>query len=277
MGAVDSPPGGLYMKAIEIMVALAISLLAIAGISSACDIPAITPGDIQFSEQINRPGNFAYSDTATLTGWNSWSHQSTANAGTMDSTSMFKTLDVAFGCPEEKSHETVQMNFFKNGQTVDPLVGETIDSDITVGAVGTTTVPTFDATGNIPQAAIDERYDIMHYTMGGSAGTPTVTNGALSGIANDGSRQVFSQILSSQDDYIHAQGFDSAGNVYAVPTSYTDVVIPGTPGTSESQAYRQFNWQDTRGWKSDGTDNGVWNINNMVQYQVYPIQFNVGQ
>jgi hypothetical protein len=184
---------------------------------------------------------------------------------------MFKTLDVAFGCPEEKSHETVQMNFFKNGQTVDPLVGETIDSDITVGAVGTTTVPTFDATGNIPQAAIDERYDIMHYTMGGSAGTPTVTNGALSGIANDGSRQVFSQILSSQDDYIHAQGFDSAGNVYAVPTSYTDVVIPGTPGTSESQAYRQFNW------KSDGTDNGVWNINNMVQYQVYPIQFNVGQ
>jgi len=264
------------MKAIEIMVALAISLLAIAGISSACDIPAITPGDIQFSEQINRPGNFAYSDTATLTGWNSWSHQSTANAGTMDSTSMFKTLDVAFGCPEEKSHETVQMNFFKNGQTVDPLVGETIDSDITVGAVGTTTVPTFTSTGDIT-ADPNEQYDIMHYTMGGSAGTPVISNGALSSITNDGSRQVFSQILSSQDDYIHAKGFDSAGNVYAVPTSYTDVVIPGTPGTSESQAYRQFNWQDTRGWKSDGTDNGVWNINNMVQYQVYPIQFNVGQ
>jgi len=92
------------MKAIEIMVALAISLLAIAGISSACDIPAITPGDIQFSEQINRPGNFAYSDTATLTGWNSWSQRTTANAVTMDSTSMFKTLDVSFGCPEEKSH-----------------------------------------------------------------------------------------------------------------------------------------------------------------------------
>ena len=118
---------------------------------------------------------------------------------------MFKTLDVpSNAAPEETSHETVQMNFVKNGQTVDPLVGETIDSDITVGAVGTTTVPTFTSTGDIT-ADPNERYDIMHYTMGGSAGTPVISNGALSSITNDGSRQVFSQILSSQDDYIHAR------------------------------------------------------------------------
>jgi hypothetical protein len=204
-----------------------------------------------------------------------------ATAGTFDSTSMFKTLDVPTsfsGAPEETSHETVTLNFVKNGQTVDPLVGETIDSDITVGAVGTSVVPTFDSNGNIPAAAVDERYDIMHYTIGGSAGTPVITNGALTGITNDGSRQVFSQIMSSQDDYIHAQGFDSAGNVYAVPTSYTDVVIPGHPNTDESQAYRQFNWQDTRSWKPvNGDANGVWDINNIIQYQIYPIQFNVGK
>src|SRR5664280_1627849 len=88
-GAEDSPPGGLSMKAIEIMVALAISLSAIAGIGSA-----ITPGDIQFSEQINRPGNFNFADTANMEGWNTWSHESIASAGAFESNSIFKTLDV---------------------------------------------------------------------------------------------------------------------------------------------------------------------------------------
>lgn len=263
------------MKQTIVVVALALSFCFVIGMANAVN------GDMVFSEQINRPGNFNYADTATMTGWNSWSHQSMATAGTFDSTSMFNTLNVPTSfssAPEETSHETVTLNFVKDGQTVDPLVGETIDSDITVGAVGTSVVPTFDTTGNINPSAVDERYDIMHYTIGGSAGTPVISSGALQSITNDGSRQVFSQIMSSQDDYIHAQGFDSAGNVYAVPTSYTDAIIPGTPGTGESQAYRQFNWQDTRGWKPVyGDSNGAWGNSNIIQYQIYPIQFNVGK
>ena len=265
------------MKAIEIVVALAISLLAMAGIGCAYDIPAITQGDFQFSEQINRPGNFAFSDTATMTGWNNWEHQSMATAGTFDSTSMFKTLDVPSGAaPEEKSLETVTLNFLKNGQGVDPLIGERIESDITVGAVSTNVVPTFTSAGDIT-ANPDERYDTMHYVMSGSAGTPVFTNGELTGITDDMSRQVSSQIMSSQDDFIHVQGFDSAGNENPVLTSFTDVIIPGRPGTSESQAYRQFNWQDSRGWKPDGTEYGTWNNNNLIHYQVYQIPFNFGK
>jgi len=250
-------------------------------IFTAIGIVNAMTGDIQFTEQINRPGNFIYTDgtptnPTVMSGWNGWSHSMSATAGTFDSISQFKTLDVPCNAaPEEKSHEAITLNFYKNGQTVDPLVGETIDSDITVGAVGTSTIPTFSTTGNIPQAAVDERYDIMHYTMGGSAGIYDNT-GTLT--SNDGSRQVFSQIMSSQDDFIHAQGFDSAGNVYAVPTSYTDVVIPGTPGTDETQAYRQFNWIDSRGWAPTVGDlNGEWKITNQINYQMYNIPFNVGK
>ena len=234
-------------------------ILAAVGMASAMS------GDIQFSEQINRPGNYAYSDSATMTGWNSWSHSMSATAGTFDSISQFKTLDVPCNAaPEEKSHEAITLNFVKNGQSVDPLVGETIDSDITVGAVGTSTVPTFSATGAIPQAAIDERYDIMHYTMGGSAGTYDNTGTLIPG-GNDGSRQVFSQIMSSQDDFIQATGYDSAGNLNPVMTSYTQATIPGTPGTDESQAYRQFNWIDARGWAPTiGDLNGEWKITNQI-------------
>jgi len=232
--------------------------------------------DMVFSEQIVRPGNFALTDNAQMTGLNSWSHMSSASAGTADISSMFQTLNVPnCAAPRETSHETVQMTFVKNGQTVDPLIGETIDSDITVGAVGTSVIPTFDTTGNIAQAAIDERYDIMHYTMGGSAGTPTITNGALTGITNDGSRQVFSQIMSSQDDYIHAMGFDSAGNANPVLTSYTDVAL--APLTSAASPYVQLNWQDSRGWAPVVGDlNGAWKITNMVNYQMYNIPFNFG-
>lgn len=247
------------MKAIEIMVALAISLSAIAGIGSA-----ITPGDFQFSEQINRPGNFNFADTANMEGWNTWSHESIASAGAFESNSIFKTLDVPCGsAPEEKSFEEVTLNFFKNGQTVDPLIGERIDSDITVGAFNNVK-PDFTTAGDItgdPNA----RYDIMKYNIGGTAGA-------------DGSRFVNSQILSSQDDYIHARGFDSAGNLNPVVTSFTDVVIPGMPGTDESQAYRQFNWQDSRGWKPVvGDANGAWDISNLIDYKLYEIPFNVGK
>jgi hypothetical protein len=237
-------------------------------------IGIVSATDMVFSESITRPNNFQLTDNAQMSGWNSWSHMSSATAGTADMSSMFGTLPVPCGgAPLETSHETVQMTFIKNGQTLDPLIGETIDSDITVGAVGTSAVPTFDAQGNIPQAAIDERYDIAKYTIGGSAGTPVINNGALTGITNDGSRQVFSQIMSSQDDYFHAMGYDSAGNANPMITSYTDVTIP-----TESQAYRQFNWQDSRGWKPVAGDlNGEWKISNMINYQMYPIAFNIGK
>jgi len=105
----------------------------------------------------------------------------------------------------------------------------------------------------------------MKYNIGGSAGS-------------DGSRFVTSQILSSQDDYIHARGWDSAGNEWPVETSFTDVIIPGIPGTDESQAYRQFNWQDSRGWKPVvGDANGAWDISNLIDYKLYEIPFNVGK
>ena len=251
------------MKTIGIMIALAISLLVIAGIGT-CAIPAITPGDIQFSEQINRPGDFAFSDTASMSGWNEWSHQSMATEGTFESNSIFKTLDVPnCAAPEEKSFEKVTITFFKNGQTVDQLIGEQIDTDISVGAFQNANKPDFTASGDLT-ADTNDRYDIMKYNIGGSAGI-------------DGSRFVTSQILSSQDDYIHAVGFDSAGNAWPIMTSFTDVVIPGIPGTDESQAYRQFNWQDTRGWTPDGTANGIWDITNLVDYKLHDIQFNVGK
>jgi hypothetical protein len=256
------------MKQTIILAALALSLCL--GMASA--------SDMTFTEQINRPGNFDMTDNAQISGWNSWSHMSSATAGTADMSSMFGTLAVPCGAaPLETSHETVQMTFTKNGQTVDPLIGETIDSAITVGAVGTSIVPTFDASGNIAQGAIDERYDIMKYTMGGSAGTPIIdsTTHTLTGITNDGSRQVFSQIMSSQDDYIHAMGFDSAGNANPVLTSYTDVAL--APLTSAASPYVQLNWQDSRGWAPVVGDlNGAWKITNMVNYQMYNIPFNFG-
>ena len=238
---------------------LAIVMIALMGIASA------TAGDFQFTEQINRPGNFAFQDTATLSGWNEWSHQSMATAGTFESDSIFKTLDVPNGAaPEEKSFEQVTLNFVKNGQTVDPLVGERIDSDITVGAINNQIVPTFTTTGDItgdPNA----RYDIMKYNIGGFAGL-------------DGSRGVSSQLLSSQDDLIHVRSWDSAGNWNPVETSFVDVIIPGMPGTDESQAYRQFNFQDSRGWKPVvGDSNGQWDISTLIDYKMYDIAWNFGK
>ena len=219
---------------------------------------AAASGDFVFTEKISRPGNFEFTDSAAMSGWNEWSHQSSASAGDFTSTSMFNTLDVPNGAaPEEKSFELMTLYFTKDGQSVDPLIGEQIDTDITVGAFNNIK-PEFTATGDItgdPNA----RYDILKYNMAGF--------GTL-----DGARGVSSQLLSSQDDYIHVRGFDSAGNWNPVETSFTDVVIP-----DDSQAYRQFNWQDERSWTPDGTTNGVWDISTLIKFQVYPISFNFGK
>jgi hypothetical protein len=225
---------------------------------------ASASSDITFSEQINRPSNFMFTDNVQMSGHNSWSHMTQADAGSMDVSSMFKTLDCVNGAaPEEKSSETMMMTFFKNGEKIDPLIGETIDSDITVGAYNNV-VPTFDTHGMLTSDPND-RYDVMKYTMTGLAGL-------------DGSRDVSSQLMSSQDDWIHVKGFDSAGNLNPVVTSWTEVTIPGMPGTDESQAYRMFNWQDNRGWKPVVGDlEGQWDISNVIQYQMYPISFNFGK
>jgi len=262
-------------------------------ISMACGWATATlSGDFILNEQINRPNNYVYTDNAGLSGWDKMSHQMSATANTFDSISQVSLLDVptAFSyAPRATGTETVQLNFIKDGHSADPIVGETNAFDITVGSVSNAIVPIFDAHGNLVDpnnptvimnpAVINERYDKMQYSTGGSAGTFD-SSGNL--VIDDGSRQVFSQLLSSQDDYIHVTGYDSAGCLTNPPTitSWTDVIIPGTPGTSESQAYRQFNWQDARGWTPvggvyiGGVNQGVWNINNVFTYSMYPIEFN---
>jgi hypothetical protein len=230
-----------------ILIALLIAMIGITGAS-----------DMIFTEQINRPGNFAFTDSATMEGWNTWSHQSSATASDFTSSSMFELKDVPNGAaPEEKSFELMTLFFTKEGQSVDPLIGEQIDTDITVGAF-TNIKPGLTSSGEItgdPNA----RYDILQYNMEGF------------GFA-DGVRGVSSQLISSQDDYVHVRGFDSAGNWNPIETSFTDVVI-----TDTSQAYRKFNWQDSRSWTPDGTENGIWDIQTMLDFEMYPISFNFGR
>jgi hypothetical protein len=256
----------------EIVSAIAISfvLMAIG--------PALATDSFTFNEQINRPGNFVYTDNAAMSGWNQWSHSMSADAGNFASESAFNLIPVPNGAaPEEKSHENVQLNFVKYGLEIDPMMGETIDSDITVGAVGTSTIPTFDTQGNIPANTLDERYDLMQYTIGGNAGTYDKTKDTFT---NDQTRGVNSQIFSSQDDYIHAIGYDSAGNEnlvngQPVMTSWDEATVMGGWKPADSSPYVQFNWQDTRSWKPvTGNLNGVWDINNLVQYKMYPIVWN---
>jgi hypothetical protein len=239
----------------EIVGIVIATLIAMVGIVGA--------SDMVFTEHINRPGNFAFTDTASMEGWNEWSHQSMASAGGFMSESQFKTLDVPDGAaPEEKSFEQMTLYFTKEGQIVDPLVGEEIDTDITVGTVDNVKpefLPNGDITGD-PNA----RYDMAKYNMQAFVQPLRAVGGGAKGVS--------SQLLSSQDDYIHVRGFDSAGNIDPVETSFTDVIIP-----SDSQAYRQFNWQDSRVWTPDDTANGVWDIQNLIDYQMYDIEFNYGK
>lgn len=241
------------------LVGVIIAMITITGIAGA-----VMTGDIVFHEHIDRPNNFVYDDREQTTGWIDFSHQSEAFAGGFTSMSVLKTVDVPNGfAPEEKSISDVSLSFFKNSQSIDPLVVEHLDTDITVGAANTAVVPTFTDKGDITSDP-NERYDIMHANIGGFADA-------------NGGRGVSLQMLSSQDDWIHTYSGDSAGNEFPIITSYTDIVIPGMPGTSESQAYRKFNLLDERSWNPVvGNLNGEWNINTLIDYSMYNIPFNVG-
>ena len=239
-------------KAIAVLAALFV-LIGIVGATT----------DVTFSESIIRPGNFAYTDNVALDGWNTWSHTSTSDAGSFVAMSSFNLLPVPCGsAPIENSFEQMNINFFKNGETVDPCMGEIVQSGITVGAVGGIGAnhPLLGANGNLIGDAND-RYDLAQYQM------------LASGSAGAQGFQVSSLLFSSQDDFLSATGYDSAGTNSDVPTSFTTI----TKGW-DSQAYSELNWQDTRSWKPVvGDTNGVWDIQNMVQFENYPIAFNVGK
>lgn len=257
----------------EIVSAIAISLVLMAtGIAAAYDFT--------YSSYTNRPGNFVMNDFAGVTGWNSFQASSLANAGTVDEMTKVTALPVPtfsiscgqHGAPEEKSYQSISMEFYKYGTTVDPFVSETVSSDITVGA----------ANSNIPYINTDtgalvgdatSRYDLFSSTVGGYAGTPQVSNGKLIGVTDDYTRSVFSQIQSYQDDFISATGADSAGTLGWAPTSYTTASL--APETSTASPYVKFNWQDTRGWKPvTGDWDGTWVIQNSIDYQMVQIPFN---
>ena len=222
--------------------------------------------DITFSESINRPGNFVYTDTATMSGWNTWQHMSSSDAGSFAAASTFSLLDVPQGsAPLETSFEQMNLDFTKYGTMSDPCMGEIVQSGVTVGAVGGIganhpTIGTLGATAGQLIGDANDRYDLAQYNM-------MASGDYLNGF------QVSSLLFSSQDDYLSAEGYDSAGTGDIIPTSYALI----TKGW-DSQAYSELNWQDTRGWTPvSGDPNGVWDISTMVEFQNYPIAFNVGR
>lgn len=267
------------MKQRILLAALALSLCISIGMATATTVPTMNVPCLTYESYTDRPGNFIMNDYATMSGYNSFQASSLANAGGVDEMTKVAVLpvDMCLGAPVEKSYQSVNMNFWKNGQTVDPAVQETVQSDITVGAVnpatGSFTVPTINADGSLNGDA-NERYDLFSSTVGGTTGTPTVgTGNVLTGITDDGSHQVFSTIQSVQDDWITATGADSAGTDSNVLSSFTTASLPTNTGAVTP--YVQFDWQDARGWKPVTNDaNGLWTIQNTVNYKMEPIEFN---
>lgn len=245
--------------------------------------------DFSYQSVTDRPGNFAMTDTASVSGWNSFQASTFANAGGVSEMTQVKALPVPTasgfsGAPEEKSSQCIYMEFTKDGTTVDPAVQETVISDITVGSVSTTTVPTMDSvTGNLVGSTKGAGYDLFTSTVGGVAGTPIKdANNKLIGISDDYQRYVFANVQSVQDDYISATGKDSAGTNSIALTSWTTASV-GSPTMPENTPYVQFDWQDMRGYRVDV--NGVafsglpeWTIQNSAFYQeILPGDYRTGK
>ena len=250
-------------------------LIALIGMGMA------TSGDIIFSEHIMRPGAgtttpvYVYDDSATLTGWGEFSHIGMETLGTMNEQSIFTTMPVPQGyAPLETASETVTLGSSKEGTMADPWFYSHIDSDITVGAAGFAGVnglgtDMFGAGNQYDQVGAD-RYDTLMYNIVAFYGDSEATLGAQLGDHPD--RGIFTLVDSHQDDYLNIVTGSNAGYDTPQLSSYVQVIQPGTPGTSESQLYRQLNFMSLNSWQGDYYNtltfdsqvvNTPWNLANM--------------
>ena len=252
-----------------IAVITAMVLMGIAGADSAFSYQSYT----------DRPGNFIMNDIASVSGFISFAATTLANAGGIYEMTQVNTLpcNMQLGAPEEKSYQKINLNFYKDGTVTDPAVQEIVQSDITVGSTSTAKIPTFGPNGILtPGSGVGEGYDIMQSTVGGIVGTPIQTNGHVTGIngISGSAREVFANIESAQDDYIWAQGADSAGTDSDTLSSWTTAQV-GSSTMPEGTPYNQFTWQDTRGY---GLVPDQWTIQNIVSFdQILPSDYRSGK
>ena len=263
----------------KILVAL-ITLVICAGVVMAADF--------SYQSVTDRPGNFFMNNQATTSGYANFQSSTLANAGGIDEMTMVNVnpVNMALGAPLAETYQNVYLDFFKHGTTVDPAVQETVISKITVGAVSTAKVPTFGLGGSLEVGSgVGEGYDLFTSTVGGIVGTPVSSGGHLTGINSadeaGAPRYVFSQVQSAQDDYVWAQGRDSAGNIDTngnpsnVMNSFTTAFV-GSPTMPENTPYTLFDWMDTRGFEVNQPNE--WAIQNTVNYQqILPSDYRTGK
>jgi hypothetical protein len=245
-------------------------LILCAGIAGAVDIPSFT-----YESHVDRPGNFAMTDTANGYGYNTFQASSYATAGGVSEMTTVKPLPANPGsAPFEHSYQSVYMQFCKDGTIVDPAVKETTVSDWTVGTLSNAIIPVLDSTGNMQSSALSEGYDVGSFTVGAIAGFPVTNNNVLSGIIPDHQRYVFAQANMYTDDHFMTVGEDSAGTNGIDLTSYTKLET-GSASMPELTPYLQIKSSDMRGYLVDtgAAYTGIpdWTIqNNAYVQQILP-------